>query len=195
MHSSPGQRIRDYFGKKLNYTLIERVSDLVGKGNYPHVAFSMVGLDPVNGMAQLARGMKLMQKLRKDPYLILTDEQELATTLAICIIEAKAKLESSLLNNVKTSTQDDWRAASWVMGKRAPKRWGSRRDAAPTAQPQTNVKVTVNTGVLAVAAPAQNMVDWESQFRSMSATTETQALDEIKAIPDHVPKETEDVIS
>jgi hypothetical protein len=103
----------------------------------------------------LKEGQKLLEKYDKNPDLEVTRHQLNTMTYYEGTVTAEGMNANELVSMIHVAAKDDWRAASFLLGRRHPEDWGANREKM-SIQVSGEVEVK-HTGVLAVAPVAASI--------------------------------------
>ena len=143
----------------LTEDLIQRVVTIVLQGTSMRAAAATCGVGARVHNHWMHQGKKLLTSLQEDvDGKPLTATQRLKVIYREALMQAVLMSEGALVRTVKRHAETDWRAASFLLARRFPKRWGAGRERG-TVDVQARLDVTTN-GVLAVAPAATTVAGW-----------------------------------
>ena len=150
--------------RKLTVELIQRVAGLVAMGCSQQGAAESCGVPSGTHHRWLDVAKKAERAIDEKSDCDVTDWQRHCLIYRDSLRQAALMCEGNLIRTVQRQAQDDWRAATFLLARRFPKRWGSHRERG-TVEVNANVNANV-AGVLAVAPVAGTVDDWEESETS-----------------------------
>jgi transposase len=106
---------------KLTGDLIERITRLIGDGNYIEVACAAVGIGKTTFYRWLERGEKAETGVYRDFW--------------NAVKKAEAESESKYVGVIRDAANSGtWQAAAWWLERRYPDRWGKKDQMALTGK-------------------------------------------------------------
>jgi hypothetical protein len=161
----------------LDEEMIERIANLVRKGNYPDSAAASLGIPGGVWKRWYEAGQKLIMAIEDDPKLleIMSDDEEKLVVLTQAVVQATVECEQEALGKIMAAGNFDWAACAWWLSKMHPEKWGRAREAVGSASKTDSEKISDNSGVLAVAAPLP-VGEWlethqEQKLETLDATS------------------------
>lgn len=145
----------------LDEEIIQDISDLVRRGNYPESAAAALGIPSGVWKRWFETGQKLIMSIEDDPKLldIMSEDEEKLVMLTQAVIKATVEIEQEALGKIMAAGNFDWAACAWWLSKMFPEKWGRAREAVGQTSKDDAGKINDNTGVLAVSAPMP-VTDW-----------------------------------
>jgi hypothetical protein len=163
--------------QKINSDLIKKVIGLVLSGCSKQGAANSAGIATGTHNGWLGEAARLSREVLADPdcQTPLTDWERLVLVYRESLQQAALMCEGQLIRSINRSSEDDWRAAAFILARRFPKRWGSHRERGEAATGGPNVNVNVS-GVLAVAPVAVSVDAWQDAARIPAPVIDVDAV-------------------
>jgi len=109
---------------KLNEELLKAITALLSNNIPTTTVADYVGVNRDTMRLWSNRGASLLAELDEDPTRELDEVEQLYVRFHIETNKAYAKGEISLVQNINNAAQSDWRAASWMLERTRPEKYG-----------------------------------------------------------------------
>ena len=144
--------------RKLNDGMIQALSEVIAKGNYPSVACQLAGID----WHTLQKWIELgSQELAKDE----PDTESLYSQLVTALKRAESQAEAELVNVVRESAtvKKEWLPAMTFLERRHPDRWGRKDRTRVDINEKKSVTITHVEVVLNQGGSQAQVIEGESR--------------------------------
>lgn len=102
----------------------KRITELISGGNSLEVAAQASGITATTFFNWCARGRRERERLEQNPRLKPKKSEEIYVEFLEDVERARAEGEARLVLVVTKKAMNDWRAAAWMLERKAPERWG-----------------------------------------------------------------------